>query len=390
MDSMLNNSNAGDSSHPMNFLLTEDIDVGIPEAGEIRPGVVVEHLPNAILIDIGAKSEGIIGPEEMSALDKRALSALAVGNEVDVFIVDPEDAQGNIVLSYTRAAEVQDWHLAQSLNESRETYEGQIVGCNKGGLLVQVGQLRGFVPVSQLGPTRRISRKAPAIDQLRPYVGQKMMAKVIEVDRDRNRLILSERAATREIREAKREEILDKLDEGEIREGKVVNLTHFGAFVDIGGIEGLVHLSELSWKRVDNPADVVQLGDKVEVYVLDVDMDRQRIALSMKRLEQDPWTMVDELYQVGQLVEASVTKLTKFGAFARLKDEYELEGLIHISELAEDRVAHPRDVVQSGEDVTVRVIRVDPEQRQLGLSIKQVSSEKFMEADLAAAMDDNN
>jgi small subunit ribosomal protein S1 len=374
----------------MDFLLTEEIDVGIPEAGEIRPGVVVEHLPNAILIDIGAKSEGIIGPEEMGALDKEAYRALAVGNEVDVYIVDPEDAYGNIILSYARAAEVQDWTMAQSLHESRDTYEGRIVGCNKGGLLVQMGQLRGFVPVSQLGPSRRISRKSPAIDQLRPHVGQTMTVKVIEVDRSRNRLILSERAATKEIREAKREAIMDELEEGEIRTGKVVNLTHFGAFVDIGGIEGLVHLSELSWKRVENPADVVQLGDEVQVYVLDVDMDRQRIALSMKRLEQDPWTMVDELYHVGQLVEASVTKLTKFGAFARLKDDYELEGLIHISELAEDRVAHPRDVIKSGEDVAVRIIRVDPDQRQLGLSIKQVSSDQFMEADLAAAMDDDS
>jgi small subunit ribosomal protein S1 len=184
--------------------------------------------------------------------------------------------------------------------------------------------------------------------------------------------------------------MMEDLEEGEVRTGRVVNLTSFGAFVDIGGIEGLVHLSELSWQRVNEPADVVKMGDEVEVYVLSVDKDRQRIALSMKRLQTDPWSIVDEIYEVGQLLEANITKLTKFGAFARLLDEYELEGLIHISEMSEDRIQHPRDVVRLGQDVAVRVIRVDPEQRQLGLSIKQVASDRFMEADLAAALDDDS
>jgi small subunit ribosomal protein S1 len=197
---------------------------------------------------------------------------------------------------------------------------------------------------------------------------------------------MSERAAAKESRAARRANLLESLQEGEIREGAVVNLTDFGAFIDIGGIEGLVHLSEMSWKRISNPAELVQLGDKVQVYVLSIDQERQRIALSMKRLEADPWSIVDELYQAGQLTEATITKLTKFGAFARLNDEYELEGLIHISEMSEERVNHPRDVVKPGDVVTVRIIRVDPEQRQLGLSLKQVASDKFLEADLAAAM----
>jgi small subunit ribosomal protein S1 len=166
-----------------------------------------------------------------------------------------------------------------------------------------------------------------------------------------------------------------------------VNITHFGAFVDIGGLEGLVHISELSWKRVNDPREVLDVGDEVEVYILDVDEERQRVALSRKRLETDPWTIVDDLYSEGQLVEATITKLTQFGAFARIEDDYSLEGLIHISELSEEHVAHPREVVRQGDTVTVRVIRVDPEQRQIGLSLKQVSSAEYMDADLALAME---
>jgi small subunit ribosomal protein S1 len=172
------------------------------------------------------------------------------------------------------------------------------------------------------------------------------------------------------------------LQEGDVRQGQVVNLADFGAFVDIGGLEGLVHLSELSWKRVNDPSEVIQVGDTVEVSVLNIDHERQRLALSLKRLEPDPWTRLEEKYRVGQLVEATITKLTKFGAFARISDEYELVGLIHISELSEEHVAHPRDVVKSADTVMVRIIRIDPEQKQLGLSLKQVSSDEYIETDL--------
>jgi small subunit ribosomal protein S1 len=220
-------------------------------------------------------------------------------------------------------------------------------------------------------------------DAFRSLVGQSLFAKVIEVDRERNRLILSEQAASKEVRQAKRAERLSAIREGEVFEGRVVNLADFGVFVDIGGIEGLVHVSELSWKRINSPTEILKKGDKVSVCVLGVDNERQRIALSIKRLQPDPWTMIDSLYQVGQLVEAEITRLTKFGAFARLSDEYELEGLIHISEMSEERVDHPRAVVKPSDRVMVRIIRIDPEQRQLGLSLKQVSSEKFLEADLA-------
>ncbi|HSM54684.1 MAG TPA: S1 RNA-binding domain-containing protein [Candidatus Sulfomarinibacteraceae bacterium] len=377
-----------DASHPMDFLLNEDLDLDLPTAGEIRRGEVIEHLKNAILIDIGAKSEGIIAGNELDSLNDSDREKLAIGNDVNVYVVDPEDDDGNIILSYTKAAEEQDWQMVEELATQGETYQGKVIGHNKGGLLVQVGQLRGFMPISQLASNRNFNRDRSTAEQLRTIVGEVITSKVIEVDRGRNRLILSERAAMKERRAEQREKLLNELQEGDVRPGRVVNLTDFGAFVDIGGIEGLVHISELSWKRVNDPRDVLQHGEEVEVYVLDVDQDRQRVALSLKRLQTDPWTIVDQLYHEGQLVEATITKLAQFGAFARIMDEYELEGLIHISELSEDRVNHPREVVRPDQQVTVRVIRVDPEQRQIGLSLKQVSSDRFMDADLAMAMDE--
>lgn len=390
MDNIVENSTEqkSESEHPMDFLLSGELELDLPKAGDIRQGEVIEHLKNAILVDIGAKSEGIISGSELDALDDETRDLLAVGNEVNVYVVDPEDDEGNIILSFAKAAEEEDWQMVDDLAQNGETYQGKVVGHNKGGLLVQVGQLRGFMPISQLANSRNFDRERSTPDQLRVMVGKPITAKVIEVDRSRNRLILSERAAMKERRAEQRERLLTELEQGDIRQGRVVNLTDFGAFVDIGGLEGLVHISELSWKRVNDPRDVLQHGQEVEVYVLDVDQERQRVALSLKRLETDPWTIVDQLYEEGQLVEAAVTKLAQFGAFARIADDYELEGLIHISELSDDRVNHPREVVQPGQTVTLRIIRVDPEQRQIGLSLKQVASAEYVDADLAMALDD--
>lgn len=370
----------GNVSHPMDFLLNEELN--LPTTGEIRHGWVIEQRGSEILVDIGAKSEGIIPSREVEAMDSIAREALQVGSEIAVYVVDPEDSNGNIILSYARAAEEQDWQTATQLVESQSVYESKIVGYNRGGLLVKLGQIRGFVPNSQLRPDR-FPNQTITPEDLQKLVGEKVRVKVLEVNRERNRLILSERAAHKEIREAKRTDLMARVAEGDTFEGRVINLTDYGAFVDIGGVEGLVHLSELSWKRVKNPGEMLQVGDKVNVSVITVDRERQRIALSMKRLEPDPWTRINDLYQAGQLIEAIITKLTKFGAFARLTDQYELEGLIHISELSEDHVNHPREIVKSGDHVMVRIIRIDPEQRQLGLSLKQVSSTKYMETDLA-------
>lgn len=365
----------------MDFLLSEELNLPMP--GEIRTGRVVEHRNKDILVDIGAKSEGIIAGPELESMDRETREKLAVGNEVLVCVIDPEDQDGNLVLSYTRAIEEQDWERASELIKSKEVCEAVILGFNRGGALVKFRQLRGFVPRSQLLREHRFMGQPGGGNGQPNIVGKTISAKIIEADRDRNRLILSERAASQEIRDAKRAQLLSELKAGDIRDGRVVNLADFGAFVDIGGIEGLVHLSELSWKRVKHPSEKLQPGDEVKVYVLDVDEERQRLALSLKRLEPDPWTLVAEHYSVGQLVEATITKLAKFGAFAQLDDEYELVGLIHISEMSEDHVDHPREVVKPSQVVTVRIIRIDPEQRQLGLSMKQVTSGDFIEADMA-------
>ncbi len=357
----------------MDFLLNEDFN--LPQAGEIRHGYIVAIRNNEIIVDIGSKSEGIIASREVDSLDDDTRESLAVGEEIPVFVVDPEDANGNTILSYAKAAAEQDWLDAEKLMASQEVFTGKMVGTNRGGVLLAFGQIRGFIPNSQLVQNRAAGSQAYG-------VGKDISTKVIEVDRERNRLILSERSAEQDVRQAKREELLHTLTEGDICEGIVVNLASFGAFVDIGGIEGLIHLSELSWKRINNPAEKLKVNDQVSVYVLKIDESKQRLALSMKRLEPDPWTFVAEQYQVGQLMNAKITKLTNFGAFARLQDDYELEGLIHISELSDDHIEHPNQVVKPGQDVTVRIIRVDPEQRQLGLSMKQVTSDKFMEADL--------
>ena len=367
--------------HPMAFLLNEEL--SLPTVGELRTGVVVEHRENVVLVDIGSKSEGMIDNRELASMETATRDKLTVGNEVLVYVVDPEDSNGNLILSFVKAEEEQDWHLAQKLLKTQNIYETEVVGFNKGGILVAIGHLRGFIPNSQLRRDRLNHQEQSSKQRyFQKLIGSSLSAKVLEVNRERSRLILSETAAENELREERRNNLFANIQENDGYEGHIVNVANFGVFVDIGGVEGLVHLSELSWKRVNNPSEIYKVGDPVKVAVLNVDQDKQRIALSIKRLQPDPWTLIEEIYQVGQLLSATITRLTKFGAFARLNDDYQLEGLIHISELSEDRVEHPREVVKTGDKVNVRIIRVDADQRQLGLSLKQVASEKYMEADL--------
>jgi small subunit ribosomal protein S1 len=377
-------SSAENAEHPMSFLLEEDYEFDFPQSGDIREGEVVAHRGSEILIDIGSKSEGIISGSELDHMDQETKEKLAVGNWVSVYIVSPEDRDGNIVLSYAKAVEEEDWKRAVELLESQDTYSGKIIGSNRGGVLVKLGLVRGFIPASQLSIEHRSNSHGDTNEEkLRSLIGEEFTAKVIEVDRSRNRLILSERAAMKEIRAAQRANLLEELEEGEVREGYVVNIADFGAFVDIGGVQGLVHLSELSWKRISHPTEEVSVGDTIEVQVINVDQERGRVALSLKRMQADPWTIVNETYQVGELVEVTITKITSYGAFARLNDDYALEGLIHISEMASEHIEHPQEVVEKDQIVAARIIRIDSDQRQLGLSIKQVASEEFLEADLA-------
>jgi len=295
-------------------------------------------------------------------------------------VVSPESRGGTLMLSFTRAMEEDDWNQAQELMKSKATFEGAIEGYNKGGLIIQMGRLRGFVPASQVSLTRRMSYKGDSPEQRwGGMVGQDISVRVIEVDRQRRRLILSEKAAMKESRESLKERLLDELEVGESRKGRVTSLADFGAFVNINGADGLVHLSEISWERINHPSEVLQVGQEVQVRVISVDRDRKRIGLSLRQMQHDPWEEMVAEYQVGQLVEGAITRLTKFGAFAKLSEN--LEGLIHISEISEKRIEHPKEVLAVGDIVTLRVIKVDTARRRIGLSMRKVESMKYSDMD---------
>lgn len=357
----------GNPAMTMAELLEQAYDLKAVRRGDILTGTIVSITPGEILVDIGSKSEGIVAGRELDRLDPEDLAALSVGDEIPVYVVRTEDEEGNTILSLTRAQAEKDWLTAQQLYESGETYEGVVAGHNKGGLIVNFGQIRGFVPGSQLAFDQRASNVAKE-DQWSHMIGQKLNLKIIELDRRRNRLIFSERAALEERRKQQKEKLLSTLKEGDVLTGRVTSLADFGAFVDLGGADGLIHLSELSWSRVSHPRDLLQVGDEIEVYVLNIDHDRQRIGLSLKRLQHEPWSQVLDTYEIGQVVDARITKLANFGAFAQIG---EVEGLIHLSELTDSNINHPREVVKEGDQVSVRIIRIDPDRRRIGLSLKQ-------------------
>ena len=351
--------------------------------GDLVEGTISKTSPTSITVDLGEGDEGIVPGRELENMGVKAIEELSEGKTLTLFVVNPHDHRGNTVLSINRAEEEMNWKEAETYQKEQHVYEGNIAGYNKGGLIVRFGRLRGFVPQSQIGDDRRRSMQGDTPEELYSgMVNENVSVKVIEVDRSRNRLILSERAASRELREARKESLILELNTGEIREGHVVSLEDFGAFVDIGGAEGLVHLTEISWKHITHPKEVLKIGQKVKVEVISVDRDRKRIGLSIKRQEADPWDEVATTYSDGQLVRGTVTKMTKFGAFAQLSDAPEIEGLIHISELSDERVNHPREVVNEGEELTLRVVKIDVKNRRLGLSLKAVNSAEYLDIDM--------
>jgi len=359
------------------------------EHGQVMSGAVVRVTPNSIIVDIGAKCEGIVPERDLEKLSPAERGAIQVGDEVVVSVVTPEDANGNIILSLSRAQLAQDWHKAMQILQSQETIERQVAACNKGGVIVRFGRIRGFVPGSQLAVTHVADQSASGQSEDNRWsslISETLQLKVIEVDQKRNRLILSERAALRDRRKNQREKLLGDLTEGDVRRGKVINLADFGAFVDIGGVDGLVHLSELSWKRVAHPSEVVEIGQEIEVYVLKVHRERQRVALSLKRLQPDPWDSATERYREGQVVEGIITRLTKWGAFASIVGDEAIEGLIHVSELAEGPVVHPRDVIQPGQIITLRVIGVDQRRHRMALSLKRADQAEYLDQDWKAML----
>jgi small subunit ribosomal protein S1 len=385
------NENLEDNAaHPMDAFLEEEVyGLDSPRRGEVRTGTIARITESDILVDIGYKSEGLIPSRELERLPQEKRDELVVGKEVTVYVLRAGGTDGTILLSIARAEEERDWLEAERLLKTKELFEGVISGYNKGGLIVKLGRLRGFIPASQVSMARRWRSDGDSAEQRwGKMVGEPIVSKVIEVERKRNRLILSERAAAREARDLLKEKLIDELKPGEVRTGHVISLADFGAFVDIGGADGLVHTSEISWKRIGHPRDLLKVGQEVEVKVLGVDAEQKRISLSIRELQDDPWEAIVEQYKEGQLVEGTITKLTKFGAFASLKavDDYELEGLVHISELSDRHIVHPREVVSEDETLTLRVIKVDKKRRRIGLSLKKVDSAEFAELDWQAAM----
>ena len=343
--------------------------------GDIVEGTVVKIDRDEVLLDIGFKSEGVIPARELSIRnDVHPEEIVSLGDHVEALVLQKEDKEGRLVLSKKRAQYERAWSTIEKLKDTDQMVKGQVIEVVKGGLIVDIG-LRGFLPAS-LVELRRVR-------ELQPYVGRIIEAKIIELDRNRNNVVLSRRAWLEEAQKEQRSDFLANLRPGERRRGVVSSVVNFGAFVDLGGMDGLVHVSELSWKHVDHPSSVVQVGDEIDVEVLDVDLDKERISLSLKATQQDPWQEFADGHQVGQLVYGRITKLVPFGAFVQVGDG--IEGLVHISEMAAHHVESPDQVVTAGEELWVKIIELDTARRRISLSIKQAAeggevSEEYREA----------
>jgi small subunit ribosomal protein S1 len=372
------------------LLQEQELNVDLPQAGEIRKGHIASISPSQILVSIGAKSEGVVSGKELEQLSAKEREALQVGQEVYVYVLSAEDANGNVVLSLKRAQEEISWEKVEKHLEENSVINSKIIGFNKGGLIASVEGLRGFIPSSQVSALRRMQSTGETPEQRwQKMVGEPISVRVIEVDRERRRLILSEKAATPETRQSIKERVLEELKEGEVYTGRVTSIANFGAFINVNGADGLVHLSEISWEHIEHPREVLEVGQEVKVKVINIDREKKRIGLSIRALQEDPWQARLSKYSVGQLVEGVITRLTKFGAFARL--EGDIEGLIHISEISENRIEHPKEVLKEGDVKTLRVIRIDPEQHRIGLSLRKVDSAAFADKDfklMTAELDD--
>ncbi len=352
--------------------------------GDVMDGIIMHVDREELLVDIGSKSEGVVPSREFSSLNNDERQTLNVGDTVLVFVVQPENQEGHAVVSIDRARQEKSWRRLQEIYEANDVIEAEVTNYNKGGLLVNLDGVRGFVPASQVSEIRGGDEASKQADMAR-LIGTMLPLKVIEINRHRNRLILSERQAIQERRDVMKERLIEELKEGEVRKGRVSSICDFGAFVDIGGADGLVHLSELSWSRVRHPSEVLKVGHEVDVYVLGINSQEKKIALSIKRTQAEPWSRVAAAYEVGQLVRGTVTQLANFGAFARIEDG--IEGLIHVSELADERITHPKQVVSEGQELILRIIRIDPQRRRMGLSLRRALDTP--DADLMAVFGPN-
>jgi small subunit ribosomal protein S1 len=357
--------------------------------GDVVEGTVVRIDKDEMLVDIGAKSEGVVSNRELFGRSTESQPALAIGDVVLVYVLQPESPEGHVVLSLRRAGLERKWRSMQEQFETGVIIEAPVIDHNKGGLIVDCG-IRGFVPISQIVDfPRRPQNDQPRdaaqeiAEKLQPFVGRKLRLKILEVNRKANRLILSEKVALYEERREKRDELFSSLQVGQKVTGNVRSIAPFGVFIDLGGIDGLVHKSELSWNKVNNPEGGYRVGEEVEAEVIDINHERGRISLSIRRLQPDPWHSTVADFNVGDIIDGTVTKLVNFGAFVRVRDG--LEGLIHISELSNQRVAHPGDVVHEGQQLKLRIISLDSERHRLGLSLKQAEEATARPAQDAAS-----
>jgi len=357
------------------LLAEQDADIKSFKHGDVVEGTIVRIDPDEILVDIGAKSEGVVSNRELYGRNAESAPQLAVGDVVLVYVLQPESQEGHVVLSLRRAGLERKWRSMQEQFETGVIIDAPVIDHNKGGLIVDCG-IRGFVPISQIVDfPRRPQNDQPRdaaqeiAEKLQPYVGRRLRLKILEVNRKANRLILSEKVALYEERREKRDELFSSLQVGQKVSGTVRSIAPFGVFIDLGGIDGLVHKSELSWNKVNNPEAGYKVGEQVEAEVIDINHERGRISLSIRKLQPDPWHSTVADFKVGDVIDGTVTKLVNFGAFVRVRDG--LEGLIHISELSHQRVAHPGDVVHEGQTLKLKIISLDSERHRLGLSLKQ-------------------
>ncbi|MGK5532940.1 30S ribosomal protein S1 [Streptomyces sp. URMC 129] len=358
------------------FLAAIDETIKYFNDGDIVDGVIVKVDRDEVLLDIGYKTEGVIPSRELSIKhDVDPNEVVAVGDEIEALVLQKEDKEGRLILSKKRAQYERAWGTIEKIKDEDGIVTGTVIEVVKGGLILDIG-LRGFLPAS-LVEMRRVR-------DLQPYVGKELEAKIIELDKNRNNVVLSRRAWLEQTQSEVRQTFLTTLQKGQVRSGVVSSIVNFGAFVDLGGVDGLVHVSELSWKHIDHPSEVVEVGQEVTVEVLDVDMDRERVSLSLKATQEDPWQQFARTHQIGQVVPGKVTKLVPFGAFVRVDEG--IEGLVHISELAERHVEIPEQVVQVNDEIFVKVIDIDLERRRISLSLKQ-ANENFGPDPMAVEFD---
>ena len=355
------------------LLEAESLEYKSLRRGDILEGVVVGSDRDGMVVDVGTKSEGIVPPSEMHSLGPNIEEWPKSGDHILVYVMQPETPEGQVLLSLDRARGEKGWRVLQQRFDEGESFEVTVNGHNKGGLLVNVEGVHGFIPFSQSvsaqSPAEGEETDAPA----EAVVGRTLLVKVIEINRARNRVILSERAAMQDWRALQKDRLLDELQEGEVRKGRISSIRSFGVFVDLGGADGLAHLSELSWERDRTPEELYRVGQEVDVYVMKVDQEAKKIALSIRRAQPERWEEIVDKYSVGQIVTGTITKLVTFGAFARI--EGPVEGLVHVSELVNRRIAHPREVVKEGDQVPLKIVRIERDRQRLGLSLRQARDE---------------